>query len=106
MFACDFYLYADNLLLRRINTDVWAARGVVNVLIVPLLALAAARNPRWSLDVFVSRGIVFHSTALFGAAAYLLTMAGAGYYIATSAAPGERCCKSRSCSARCCCSSA
>ena len=81
MFACDFYLYADNLLLRRVNNDIWAARGVVNVLIVPLLALAAARNPKWSLDIFVSRGIIFHSTALFGAAAYLLGMAGAGYYI-------------------------
>lgn len=81
MFACDFYLYADTLLLRRVNNDIWAARGVVNVLIVPLLALAAARNPKWSLDIFVSRGIIFHSTALFGAAAYLLGMAGAGYYI-------------------------
>ena len=81
MFACDFYLYADILLLRRVNDDVWAARGVVNALIVPFLAVAAARNPKWSLDIFVSRGILFHSTALFGAAAYLLVMAAAGYYI-------------------------
>ena len=81
MFSCDFYLYADALLLRNVNHDIWAARGVVNVLIVPFLAVAAARNPKLSLDIFVSRGILFHSTALFGAAAYLLVMAGAGYYI-------------------------
>ena len=75
MFACDFYLYSDALLFRRVNDDIWAARGVVNALVVPLLAVATARNPAWSLDVFVSRRIVFHSTAMLGAAVYLLVMA-------------------------------
>ena len=81
MFACDFYLYSDTLLLRQVNHDIWAARGVVNALVVPLLAVASARNPRWSLDVFVSRQVLFHSTAMLGAAVYLLVMAAAGYYI-------------------------
>ncbi|OGA44081.1 MAG: histidine kinase [Betaproteobacteria bacterium RIFCSPLOWO2_12_FULL_63_13] len=81
MFAYDFYLYSDTLLFRRVNEDIWAARGVVNALVVPLLAVAAARNPTWSLDVSVSRRFVFHSTAVLGAAVYLLVMAGAGYYI-------------------------
>jgi len=81
MFACDFYLYSDALLFRRVDADIWAARGVVNALVVPLLAVATARNPRWSLDVSVSRRILFHSTAMLGAAVYLLVMAAAGYYI-------------------------
>ena len=81
MFACDFYLYSDALLFRRVNDDIWAARGVVNALVVPLLAVATARNPRWSLDVSVSRRILFHSTAMLGAAVYLMVMAAAGYYI-------------------------
>ena len=81
MFACDFYLYSDALLFRRVSEDIWAARGVVNALAVPLLAVATARNPRWSLDVSVSRHIVFHSTAMLGAAVYLLVMAGVGYYV-------------------------
>ena len=81
MFACDFYLYSDALLFRQINNDIWAARGVVNALVVPFLAVAAARNPKWSLDIFVSRRVLFHSTAMLGAAVYLLVMAAAGYYI-------------------------
>lgn len=81
MFVCDFYLYSDALLFRRINWDVWAARGVIDVLLVPLLAVAASRNPRWSLDIFVSREIVFHSAAMLGGATYLLVMAAAGYYV-------------------------
>jgi putative PEP-CTERM system histidine kinase len=81
MFAFDFYLYSDTLLFRRVNEDAWAARGVINAFIVPLLAVASARNPSWSLDVSVSRRVVFHSTAMVGAAVYLLVMAGTGYYV-------------------------
>ena len=81
IFVCDFYLYSDALLFRRVSEDIWSARGVVNALVVPLLAVATARNPGWSLDVSVSRRMVFHSTAMLAAGAYLLVMAMAGYYI-------------------------
>jgi putative PEP-CTERM system histidine kinase len=81
LFAYDFYLYSDAMLFRQLSADIWAARGVVNALIVPLIAVSAARNPKWSLGIAVSRQLVFHSTALFGAALYLLAMAGAGYYL-------------------------
>ncbi len=81
MFVCDFYLYSDALLFRRVNDDIWAARGVIDALIVPLLAMATARNPKWSLDISISRSVLFGSTAMLGAAIYLLVMAAAGYYI-------------------------
>lgn len=81
IFAYDFYLYSDALLLKRINPEIWAARGIVNALVVPLIAVSAARNPDWSLGIAVSRRFLFYSAALFGAAAYLLAMAGAGYYL-------------------------
>jgi putative PEP-CTERM system histidine kinase len=80
-FAFDFYLFSDAMLFRRINSEIWDARGVVAVLVAPLLAVSAARNPTWSLSVSVSRQVVFHSTTLLGAAGYLLVMATAGYYI-------------------------
>ena len=81
VFAYDFYLYSDALLLRHVNPEIWAARGIVNAFIVPLVAVSAARNPQWSVGITVSRRILFYSAALFGAAAYLLAMAGAGYYL-------------------------
>jgi len=80
-FAFDFYLFSDAMLFRRVNPDIWTARGVVMTFIAPLIAVSAARNPTWSLDVSVSRQVVFHSTTLLGASAYLLVMAVAGYYI-------------------------
>ncbi|MDQ2694639.1 MAG: PEP-CTERM system histidine kinase PrsK, partial [Pseudomonadota bacterium] len=83
LFAYDFYLYADALLFKRIDEQVWYARGLVNTMVVPLIAVSAARNPQWSLAVFVSRRIVIHTASIFGAGLYLLIMAGAGYYIRT-----------------------
>lgn len=84
IFVYDFYLYSDALLFRKINIDIWIARGWVNTLIVPLIALSAARNPKWSVGISLSRHILFYSSALFGAAIYLLVMAAVGYYLRLS----------------------
>lgn len=81
MFAYDFYLYSDAMLFRQINPEIWAARGGVNALAAPLLAISAARNPKWSPGISVSRRVLYHSAALFGSAVYLLAMAAAGYYL-------------------------
>ena len=81
LFAYDFYLYSDALLFRGINGEIWAARGIVNALTVPLLAASAARNPRWTAGLSVSRHILYHSAALIGSAIYLLAMASSAYYL-------------------------
>ena len=81
MFAYDFYLYADALLFQRVDIALWEARGFVNALVVPLIAVAIARDSRWSLDIFVSRRIVFHTASLLGAGVYLFAMGAGGYYV-------------------------
>jgi len=81
LFAYDFYLYSDAMMFRVINPEIWTARGAVNALTMPLIALSAARNPKLSLGLSVSRRVVFHSVALFGSAIYLLAMSAAGYYL-------------------------
>jgi putative PEP-CTERM system histidine kinase len=81
MFAYDFYLYSDAMLFRQVNMEIWTARGAVDALIVPLVAVSAARNPQWSLGISVSRRILFHSATLLGTALYLLAMSAAGYYL-------------------------
>ena len=81
MFAYDFYLYSDVMLFHRVNRDIWAARGVVNALTVPLIAASVMRSASWTTELAVSRRIMFHSAALFGSAVYLLAMGSAGYYL-------------------------
>ena len=55
------------------------ARGAVNVLFLPLIALAARRNPDWDLKIFVSRQVVFYTTSLMAVGLYLLLMSLGGY---------------------------
>jgi len=80
-FVFDLYFHADALLFGRLDPAVWAARGIAQALVIPLVALATARNKDWTLDVALSRGVVFHSTAFLASGIYLLTIAAAGYYV-------------------------
>ncbi|MDF0678766.1 MAG: hypothetical protein P0107_06995 [Nitrosomonas sp.] len=43
-------------MFRKISVDIWVARGWVNTLIVPLIALSATRNPKWTVGIAVSGG--------------------------------------------------
>ncbi len=81
LFVYDFYLYSDAMLFRRIQPDLWAARGVVDALCVPPLAITAARNPGWKLGLTLSRKLMLRSAALVGCAVYLLAMAAGGWYL-------------------------
>jgi putative PEP-CTERM system histidine kinase len=81
LFSYDFFLYADGLLYKGIDRDFWMARGFISAFAAPMVAIAAARNPSWSVRVFVSRRVIFHASVLFATAAYLLLMSAVGYYI-------------------------
>ncbi len=81
VFAYDFYLYSDALLFQRIDPALWEARGFVNALVVPIIGISLARNSQWSPRVFISRRVVFHTSALLGSGIYLLAMGVGGYYV-------------------------
>lgn len=81
LFAYDLFLYSQAELLRGVSPDAWHARGVLNALAVPLIAIAARRNPDWSLAIFVSRQVVFYTATFLGAGIYLVVMALGGYYV-------------------------
>jgi len=81
MFAYDFYMYSDTLLFRDLSEELWAARGGVNALTAPLIALSLARSTSWPTQIAVSRRMLFHSAALVGSAIYLLAMSSAAYYL-------------------------
>ncbi|MGB5473176.1 MAG: XrtA/PEP-CTERM system histidine kinase PrsK [Gammaproteobacteria bacterium] len=81
IFAFDFYLYTNAAMFKGLDRELWEARGFINLFTVPLLALSAARNKDWSPNIFISRDIVLHTTAIVGSGLYLLVMAAAGYYL-------------------------
>lgn len=81
VFLFDLFLYSDALLFGRIDADAYAVRGVVHALVVPLIALSAARGRNWASKIRLSRRVVMHSTVLLAAGGYLLFMSGVGYYV-------------------------
>lgn len=81
IFAYDFLMYADAILFQRLDVAMLEARGAVNALAVPLLAVSISRAKTWQIDIQVSRNAVFHSFALMASGGYLIVMASAGYYL-------------------------
>jgi len=81
LFSYDFLYYADIVLFRALNDSLFLARGFVNALAVPLLAISMFRTRSWSLDLHISRNVVLHTAALLIGGLYLLVMAGAGYFV-------------------------
>lgn len=81
LFGFDLVMYSDAMLFTRMNEAWWTVRGYANALLVPLLAVSAARSPQWKLDVGVSRQAVFHSAALTLAGGYLILVSAGGYYV-------------------------
>jgi len=81
LFSYDFFMYSDALLFKQLSPDIWQARGFINVLAVPLIAVSIARNPKWDIDIHVSRQVVLHSMTLIGSGLYLVIMALTAYTI-------------------------
>ena len=77
----DLYFFADTLLFGGVDGDVWAARGAVWALLIPLVGLSAARNRDWTVQIRLSRTAAFHTSALALSGLYLLAIAAVGYYI-------------------------
>lgn len=78
MFVYDIILYAEGLLFTSIDPDLFAARGFINAMAVPLIYLSVSRIKRWTFDVVLSRRAVFHSLSLLVTGCYLIFMALAG----------------------------
>jgi putative PEP-CTERM system histidine kinase len=78
LFVYDLLLYSDALLFHRVSHPLFAARAPVTAIAAPLIAIAAARNRRWAVNIHVSRDVVFHSATLVLSGVFLLGLAVTG----------------------------
>ncbi|HEY3846754.1 MAG TPA: XrtA/PEP-CTERM system histidine kinase PrsK [Acetobacteraceae bacterium] len=78
LFVYDLLLYSDALLFHRVSHALFAARAPVTAIAAPLIAIAAARNRRWAVNIHVSRDVVFHSATLVLSGIFLLGLAVTG----------------------------
>jgi putative PEP-CTERM system histidine kinase len=78
--AYDVVVCADAVLLHAASPTLVAGRPLVAVLVAPLLAVAAARNRRWQVDIHVSRTAAFHSATLVVSGVFLMALAAVGEF--------------------------
>lgn len=81
VFAFDTLAYAAVLLRSAAASVVWDLRGSVAAATVPLIAVAAKRNPHWTVNIFVSRYVAFYGTALLAVVAILGVVVVSGRFI-------------------------
>ncbi|WP_426416964.1 XrtA/PEP-CTERM system histidine kinase PrsK [Aestuariirhabdus sp. LZHN29] len=77
----DLFLYAEAVLYQHLNDALLAARGIANLLVVPLFLLAGVRNPHWDAKLVVSHQAAFRTVSLLLVGGYLLAVAIAGFYV-------------------------
>lgn len=86
LFAYDFFMYAEALLFRQLDRNLWQARGVVTTMAAALMAISVVRNARSEQTsnprpIYLSRHVAFHSLTLMASGMYLVSMALAAYFI-------------------------
>ena len=72
VWAYDLHLYTVAYLTRDEVADLFAMRGAVAAIAVPLFALASWRNANWKMQI--SRAATFQSISLIGILLYLILM--------------------------------
>lgn len=80
-FSYNLFMYAEASLFGLLSENLWRAHAATQALVIPFIAISAARNKQWTLNIHMSRQVVFHSTALLGCGVYLLLASALGYYI-------------------------
>jgi len=77
----DILIYSRATWTGEIYRPMWEVRGYVVAVCAPLIALAAKQSPIWSGGIFVSRQVVFYTSAFFVSCAYLAVVIVAGVYL-------------------------
>jgi putative PEP-CTERM system histidine kinase len=81
MFAYDLFLFSQAQLLEGIDAISWSLRGLFAAVLLVPLAMGVWRTPASEPRVFVSRHVVFYSSAFVAVGVYLSLMSLGGYYV-------------------------
>ncbi|MEM9253858.1 MAG: XrtA/PEP-CTERM system histidine kinase PrsK [Pseudomonadota bacterium] len=86
IFTYDFFMYAEALLFRHMDSNFWRARGfVVGMAAIPMIVsvirIEQSQDQGGERRFHLSRHVAFHSLTLMASGVYLIFMALAGYFI-------------------------
>jgi len=77
----DFVMFAQAAMVSQLDFNYWYARGFIVALGMPFILISTRRIKDWSVNVFISREVVFYSSLLIISGGYLLLLAFTGYVI-------------------------
>jgi putative PEP-CTERM system histidine kinase len=80
-FAFDLFLFSQAQLLGGLDQGAWMMRGVFAALLLLPFTLGALRMPNTEPRLFVSRHVVFYSSAFVAVGLYLCVMALGGFFV-------------------------
>jgi len=81
LFAYDLFLYSQAQLLGELDGVAWALRGLLAAVMLVPFTWGIWKMPASEVRVFVSRHVVFYSSAFVAVGLYLSLMAVGGYYV-------------------------
>lgn len=79
--AFDLFLFSQAQLLGSLDLEAWELRGFVVAALMPLVDIGIRRRAQELPTLFVSRQVVFYTTAFLSVGIYLMVMALGGYYV-------------------------
>lgn len=79
--AFDLFLFSQAQLLGALDADAWTLRGFVVAALIPLVDIGLRRRAQDMPTLFVSRQVVFYTSAFLSVGIYLMVMALGGYYV-------------------------
>lgn len=86
IYSYNFFMYAQALLFRHLDQNLWQAQGLVSVMAAILIAVSISRTERGETPdreqgIHLSRHFAFQSLTLMASGIYLITMALAAYFL-------------------------
>ena len=83
LFTYDVFLYGEGLLFQVLDPTFLEVRGLAQALVVPFFIINIRRSEVRHFALGLSPHLVFGSTLVLGAGAYLAIMAGVAFYVKT-----------------------
>jgi putative PEP-CTERM system histidine kinase len=77
----DLFVYSQAAVFGAAVTSVWIGRGLANLVLLPLIVVAAKRQSAWERDLYVSRDVVLHTASVLGVGSYLVLLGLAAYFV-------------------------
>ncbi|WP_086930932.1 XrtA/PEP-CTERM system histidine kinase PrsK [Agarilytica rhodophyticola] len=84
VYVFDAYLFTQHLLFAKLDSDLWQARAAVSMAssVLMVLAVATMAQPsQSSAKLTFSRPVIFYTTSLTLAGAFLMALSIGGYYV-------------------------